>query len=72
MQKFGDEIPAQKIDNHILKALSEIRGRQHGLSRNDFAAEVQRRVTRTLGPGYEIRDRLEDLLDADMSRDDSA
>jgi hypothetical protein len=71
VQKFGDETPAQKIDNQILKALGEIRGRQHGLSRDDFAAEVQRRVTKDLGPGHEVRDRLEELLDTFMSRDDS-
>jgi hypothetical protein len=29
-------------------------------------------VAKDLGPGYEVRDRLEELLDAFMSRDDSA
>jgi hypothetical protein len=71
VQNFGDDTPAQQIDHHIIKALGDIRGVQHGLSRNDFAAEIQRRVTSDLGPGYEIRDRLEELLDTLMSRDDS-
>jgi hypothetical protein len=68
---FLEATPAQKIDNHIVKALGEIRGVHEGFSRNDFADEVQLRVTKDLGPGHEVRDRVEELLDAFMSRDDS-
>jgi hypothetical protein len=72
VQNLDDETQRQIVDDHITMALKEIRGMQHGLSRNEFVDEVQRRVTRDIGPGFKVRGRVEEILDTFMSSDDSA
>lgn len=73
MPKSDDEKQRQVVDNHIIKTLSEIRGGQQGpISRNDFVDKVLRRVTKDIGPGFPVRDRIDEILDSFMSRDDGA
>lgn len=71
VHELGDETKRQMVDGHIDRALSELRRAPQGLSRNDFADEVQRRVTMDLGAGFPVRDRIDEILDTFMSRDDS-
>jgi hypothetical protein len=68
---LDDETRRQIVDYHITRALKEIRGKRHGLSRSDFVDKVQRRVTRDIGPGFEVRGRIEEILDTFMPSDGS-
>lgn len=56
------------VGNHILNALREVRGKQQGLSANDFAADETTTGRKDLGTGYGVLDHLEDLLDTFVSR----
>jgi hypothetical protein len=54
-----------------IKALNEIRGGRRWDSRSDFVDEVQRRVNQDMGHSVPVRDRIDEILDTFMSRDDS-
>jgi hypothetical protein len=72
VQNLDDESRRQVVDDHIDTALSEVFGGQRWLSRTDLANEVQLRISRDIGPGFPVRDRIDEILDTFMSRDDSA
>jgi hypothetical protein len=72
VQNLDDETRRRAIDGHFDQALHEVHRGCIWASRNDFAAEVQHRVTQELGPGLPVRDRIEEILDTFISRDDSA
>lgn len=70
VEDLDDE--SQIVDDHIHRSLNEIRGGGHGLSRGHFTATVQRRADKEIGPGFPVGNRIDEILDTFMSRDDSA
>lgn len=71
MQNLDYEALMPPLDRHIQRALGEVFAGLRWDSRSGFADEVQRRVVRDMGHGFPVRDRIDEILDTFMSRDDS-
>lgn len=69
---MDDEAKCRAVDEHIDEALCEGFVGRRWLSRRDFAETVQRRLTQAIGPGFPVRDGIDEILGTFMFRDDSA